>query len=368
MRTVRTASKLAAATAAMGAAALFLPAAASAATLKQAPVAAPTADGRVEASVTTGSTVVVGGSFDSVGGHTRHGIAAISAKTGALLPLDVTVSGTVTALATDGHTLWIGGDFSQVDGHSRANLAAVSLSSGALLSWNPGTNLGVEALAVSGSTVYVGGHFKKIAGAERPFLAAVNGTSGSVVPGFTAKGADAAVFVLRAHDGLVYAGGDFHRVAGVQRAHLAALSPNSGAPNGWAPKGLSKIYDLRIYDGSAYLAVAGGRQNGNRIVAVSTAGSGAVRWSAQANGNVQTVAIYGNEVYAGGHFGNVSGISLHHAVCLTTAGKVDYSWSPRFNSALGVWTMVTTSTGLVVGGDFSTIDSVSHPHLARFAG
>ncbi|MSV72879.1 MAG: hypothetical protein F2881_06165, partial [Actinobacteria bacterium] len=133
----------------------------------------------------SGSTVYVGGTFDTIGSTTRNNLAAIGTDgtLAAWNPNVVTVnnSPSVRSLAVSGSTVYVGGNFSAISGSDRNNLAAID-SDGTATAWDPNPDAGVSALAVSGSTVYVGGDFSTIgtsASTPRSRLAAI-GTDGTV--------------------------------------------------------------------------------------------------------------------------------------------------------------------------------------------
>ena len=76
---------------------------------------------------------------------------AVSAWAPAVVP-----SWGVNTIAIRGTTVYLGGSFESVGGEPRGNLAAVDATSGALLEWNPGTTGGgVGRLFVLGDTVFV---------------------------------------------------------------------------------------------------------------------------------------------------------------------------------------------------------------------
>src|SRR3954451_16258549 len=97
-------------------------------------------NGRVNAIVRVGDTIYIGGSFSSVDGQARPGLAAISAVDGSLTPwgASLTLNGAVNAIVASGSTIYVGGLFTSVsDGagaHTRHALAAIDLS-GNLTSW-----------------------------------------------------------------------------------------------------------------------------------------------------------------------------------------------------------------------------------------
>jgi len=98
----------------------------------------------------------------------------------------VTFDGHVQVAATSGTTVYVGGEFTHatdLGGNvvTRGRLAALDARTGALLSWNPRANKAVYAIAVDAAhgTVYVGGDFSTVGSATRHRLAAVDAVSGA---------------------------------------------------------------------------------------------------------------------------------------------------------------------------------------------
>lgn len=349
-------------------------AAAASSTVSAHPAAAPAVNGEVAATVAAGGTLYLGGSFTTVGGAPHRGLAALSASSGAVRgTFQAAVAGDVRALAVsgDGGTLYVGGDFSSVDGQPRAELAAVSATTGALLPWNPGANRPVEALAVGGGRVYVGGRFHSIAGATRDDLAALDPATGALVGAFAPPPPDGPVMTvaLTADAGRLYVGGSFHSLGGVRQPHLASVDASSGARTGWAPLLPCPAYALaRAAGGRVVVGCAGGKTRGNSVEEFAGAAGGqrSALWVARGDGNVQAVAVLGDgTIVAGGHFGTVSGQTRHHLVALSAGGAL-LGWSPRANSAHGVFTLATAGGSLWAGGDFTLVNGDPHPHLVRF--
>jgi hypothetical protein len=107
-----------------------------------------------------------------MGGTTRNNIAALNLSNGLVItsfnPNVGTSSSAVKALALINNKLYMGGSFSTVGGVARSGLAAVNTSDGSLdNSFNPSLNSLVMGLAISGSTLYVGGGFTTINGITR---------------------------------------------------------------------------------------------------------------------------------------------------------------------------------------------------------
>lgn len=249
-----------------------------------------------------------------------------------VLPFSPHVSGTVRALTTSGTNLYAGGSFTKVGASARDHLAAFDLTSGALRAWAPNASGTVRALtpSASGSRIYIGGSFTALdgRGASR-YIGAVDPTSGALNTTF---------------------------------------QPTIDFPI------LSLVADTRgVY--------AGGAGSGGHLVIWNANGS-LQRPVFQTDGDVQAIAVAGDTVYGGGHFDNYcvgnTGAGAPFicdkpvvrrkllAVSLTT-GDVT-TWAPKLNSALGVFTEAVDalSGDLWVGGDFTTVNSVTQPHLAVF--
>ena len=127
----------------------------------------------VNAIATDGSAIYVGGSFLSVCGTSNSSCTSATARSrlaaftsaGALKTWNPNANNTVNALAVSGSTVYVGGSFASIGGATRSGLAAIPTGSNSATSWNPGPGNTVKALVVSGNAAYVGGDFPTIAGA-----------------------------------------------------------------------------------------------------------------------------------------------------------------------------------------------------------
>ena len=179
----------------------------------------------------------IGGSFTSVGGLPRNGVAHILANKTVDPSFNPNVVGQVYSMVLSGSTLYLGGLFTTVNGSSTRNFAAaVNASTGTATEWNPDPNSAVDALAVSGSTVYMGGEFGTNGSTERRFAAAVDASTGTASTwNPKIEGTFGEVNALTVSGSTVYLGGEFEKVDGQVRGFAAAVDASTAAVNGWNP-------------------------------------------------------------------------------------------------------------------------------------
>ncbi len=349
------------------------------------------ANGRVDAILTVGNVVYLGGKFTSLrpagaaagtGEVARNHLAAVNRDTGALLAWNPNADRDVYALAVsgDGATIYVGGLFTKVGGATRKRAAAINASSGAVTSWAPSVSGKVYALATAGSRVYLGGTLTKVNGVARTRLAAVT-TSGALDTGWHPS-PDATVRAIAiGTDGSVLVGGEFFVVDGTNHSrHLVRLDPVTAAQRQW---NWMPGYDVWAIIPTATQIYLGGNGAGGHLAAHSALG-GKV-WQAQTDGGVQAIALVGDVLVGGGHFDNVcetstttgsgSGggfecqvqIAIRHKLVSvsTSTGALD-PWNPGANSNLGVFALSYSAGKLLVGGDFTTIGSKKQQAYGQF--
>jgi hypothetical protein len=320
-------------------------------------------NGRVEAIVRGGNWVYIGGSFTTVGGKPRAGLARLDLAGKVDPNWQADVAGRVATLAVSGETLYVGGEFTSVAGVPRENLAAVSTPTAAVTGWNPAPNRSVEALATSGGDVYVGGKFERIGvdNTSRPKLAKVR-ADGTVDTGFTPS-PNQWVAALVLTSGRLYAGGFFTAIGGGGQRYLAALDPSTGASHNWRPSLTCPVYGLALATTDIYVACGG---SGGSALAFSTS-TGNRLWLVRTNGNVHAVAHIGDAVYFGGHFTTMGGLARKKGGAVDAASGALTGWNPTFNSSFGVFAMLADGGALWAGGDFTRVGPTRKLRVARFS-
>jgi hypothetical protein len=203
---------------------------------------------QVDAIADNGVTVIVA--------HTA-GVASLDAATGAVdIAFNPGVTG-VTALAVAGNVLYLGGSFSSVGGQGRAGLAAVDVATAALLPWNPQLAFGrgvSQLVPTPGGTVVADG--VAATGGARRRLVEID--AGGAVTAWAPEAFAEAITALRLGDtGMLLVGSPLAAIGGTARAGLAAFDLPSGTLLGWAPDAAGPANALVAADGVVYAGLFG---------------------------------------------------------------------------------------------------------------
>jgi hypothetical protein len=351
-----------------------------------------TFDGHIQVAATNGTTVYVGGEFThatDLGGNvvTRGRLAALDARTGALLSWNPRANKAVYAIAVDAAhgTVYVGGDFSTVGSATRHRLAAVDAVSGAVTAWNHQADGRVRTMDVSASRLYAGGQFTGVDGASRDRLAAFSLADGRLDQAWRPVASDRVYTVKVSPSGdRVYVGGRFETLNGTtQHGFAGAVDPVGGAiVNGFAGRVRYQVTALTVTGDTVYAA---GDGSGGHLVAWRPDGS--LKFpTVQTDGGAQAVAVLDGEVYVGGHQDNVcltgngtqgtgGGFSCNGARATrhklfsvnATTGAVT-GWDPNANSPLGIFTLAASPAAgtVAAGGDFTLVGGRSQRHFALF--
>lgn len=155
--------------------------------------------GAIYSVIQVGNTIFLGGDFTSIGGVVRNGIAAIDSVTGNLLPFFQGTGGVgginfVSSFHYTGSMLLVGGAFSSLGGISRNGIAAIDPSNANVLSWYPSggltsTGFTLYTFCQKGNILYVAGSFTSISGVQRARIAALDLSNASVLPWYPTSGA-----------------------------------------------------------------------------------------------------------------------------------------------------------------------------------
>jgi len=343
--------------------------------------ATPSFNGTVWAIAFRGDVVYVGGSFTSVTfrgrSFPRRRLAALDARTGAVLGWQPAANGTVRALAVAGSAVYAAGDFDTVSRLRRDAVARIDAASGRVARFAHRVSGQAATLAIGNGRVYVGGSFSSVDGVERRNLAAFSHTTGALDRSWRAS-AGGRVRSLVIAPGRVYLGGEFHQVNGARSAdRLAAVSASSGSlVTGFRPQAPANVMDVAADARGVYTATGG---PGGRAVGYSP--SGAVRWTHLFDGDVHTIAVMGGTAYVGGHFDRAcrQTSTMRQLGCpggytprvklaaLDGRGRLT-GWNPRANGTVGTHVLTTYPARhrIAAGGAFTSVGGAGRERFAMF--
>lgn len=336
-------------------------------------------NGRVATILRVGNTVYVGGLFTQISTppqrtgtqqfRSRNNVAAFNALTGDPTNWDPNASAEVDSLAAsaDGSVIYLGGDFTKVGGVQHTKVAAVDAQTGAPVStFNAGANAIVRALGIVGDNLYVGGSFSNVSsfgltnptprGALAAFDAVSNQPSDGAVLGWdpgptacTGTGCGSGVRAMTIpNKNQIVVGGGFSSVGGRNSQSIASLDAGSGALLPWSSHPATPVLTLDTDGRYVY-----GANKTNQAIRYR-ASDGQDFWHAQADGDIQAIALYDGILYIGGHFQNVYGKPEPHAAAIIAANGDVLDWGGGADSTAGIFAM-DGAGGLFVGGDFQHV-------------
>lgn len=330
-------------------------------------------NGPVYASAVVGDTVYVGGRFTAIVSTTgetqaRPHLAAFSISTGKPLAWNPDANDTVWALEADSDTVWAGGEFTAVGGRTEQRLVKLNARTGAVdKKFDVSLDNTVRALEVNHGMLYVGGLFKNVNGRCQPYLTKVAATSGAVPGGFRPDVEDMVRAIVASPSGSgndLYIAGNFFAYDGVAQPKVALIN---GANGKLKPFTVEKPATTRALDLSADGKTLYGGIGGDINSAVAwSADTGARVWRHKVVGDVHDVTLHDGTLWIGFAEGALDTTTARVQALDAATGVADPSFAPAVNSLWGVRTIAATDDGVVVGGNFSTMDGQPQKHLAFF--
>jgi len=339
-----------------------------------------------------GNLLYVGGSFTSIGGKPRSGLAAIDLRSGEVsdwdprLSVEYWPSAYCHAVVAHGRTVYVAGYFSGMGGRYQMCLGALDARTGEPTDWIPLPNGQVNALALedaagerdrdraaarreddrergSDETMYVGGSFSSLGPlARRTGLAAFDLGTGKVLPWNPEPNAVVQSLVVTGNT--VYVAGNFSTVGGQPRAHVAALDGTTGQASPWNPGANGPVWNVAL--GKAVLYVAGwfssaGGQSRRNLAALDTATSVATSWNPNPNDEVNSVAVGENAIFAGGWFTRIGGAWHSTLAALDPVSGAALPWRADCDAQVNA---VAVGPGAVyAAGAFNYVNGVPHDAL-----
>jgi outer membrane protein assembly factor BamB len=378
--------------------------------------------------VVTADTIFLAGTFGTLNGEPRAGLAAIDRATGAVRPWRADLEypayngpGTIPvgeALALDGDTLYVGGSFERAGGAFRRNLAALDASTGALLPWRGSVNNFVYRLAAAGGRLAVGGSFTLAGGTPSVDVAALDLASGAPRPWevqltsgasetspdfgpngfysltaapiddmvlFPVQSATSAIRAVRADDAaplawripadltsIARAGGGLVLVS--RRTSATTIAIAAYEPLASTPRWERTLPGERL--GLGALLVAGDAAYGAVERFDSPSGpsegrlfalslaDGAVRWELPVGGSGGALALSSGRLYVGGLFEQVGATPARNLAVLDAASGAVLPWPAALAPNSEVSGMAFDGDRLYLTGRFGAIGAAARPGLA----
>jgi hypothetical protein len=340
----------------------------------------------------TGSTLWVGGRFTVYGGYTTNDIVKLDEPTWAVdtkfSPASAAgFNNTVNAIVSDGSSLYVGGNFTAYDGSSVSRIAKLDPTSGTLDTTfgvgisGSGFNNSVQALVLAGGSLYAGGSFTSFEGVSANEVAKLNLPAGTLDTSFSPpalNGFNNTVWALAADATSLYAGGSFTTFEGTSANRVAKLGLTSGALDltfSPATNGFDNTVDTllvsgtTLFAGGPFTAYRGVANSANFIASLAT-GDGSIDSvgfnppGASANGfdaQVQALAANGGALYVGGNFTaykGVAGSAVRLAKLDAGSGTIDATFAQNVGTGFnaGVNAIAIANGVMAVGGGFTSYD------------
>jgi len=371
-----------------------------------------------------GSTIYVGGLFTQVGSAIRGNVAAIDSATGLATTWNPSPDNTVYSIIVTPQYTFLGGVFTTFAGaidsttpgnipagipsNKRQGVAELFTGQNILTQWNTtiagGTNtgqgpygniaLGVYAMQLINGRLYCGGNFGSLGGNNAMGVTSID-TANTYYPtptGFNPNRVTILkyrpIYALANSGDTLFVGGGFGNFGSnlTVRNHIAAVLISTGASgtqgttiSTWNPNialngNISNensypyyVNSMVVSNGTLYVSGKFTTINTivsrNNIAAINQSGTGIVTsWNPNASDAVQSIALHGNSIYAGGNFTSVNGQTRNNLCEINAASGTLTSWNPNSNNA--VQALVFSGNTLFVGGAFTNIGGQSRSNIA----
>ena len=289
------------------------------------------------------------------------------------LPTGTGMNGRVNAFAVYNNELIAAGEFTMAGGQPANYIARWNGSAWAPL--GTGMDWSVSALAIYNNELVAGGGFNTAGGQPANFIARWNGSVWAPLSsGMSGLEPYTSVMSLAVYNNELIAGGNFTTAGGVNiGVGIARWNGSAWAPLGagmeWFVSALA-IYNNELVAGGRFRAAGGqpanqvARWNGSSWATLG-AGIGVDAFTA-----VYGLAVYNNELIAGGAFRSAGGQPADYIARWNGSG-----WAP-LGSGMGpnctepwcmsVGALAVYNNELIAGGSFTTAGGQPAAHLARW--
>jgi hypothetical protein len=324
--------------------------------------------------------IFIGGTFTTVNGSARAGLAAFNLS-GTLLGTNLNLtkgvsSGSVRSLYANDSIIYVGGDFDKAGSSIRNNFveAKISIGTGTVLATNPFVDNIVYDIDVQGSTIAYGGDFRFSKFTSRTYLGAFRNSTGVILPWNPIP--DSYVYDITYNYNKIFAVGSFDNVNSISHPGAAAFNLAGGGLLAWNPQltraGQGYYADLNavaadsnnVYLGGSFDQAKGAVRNNAAAVSATTAALQA--WDPETGpayyNIVRVIALNGTKIFIGGDFTFCKGAARTYIAKIDSAtGLVNASWNPGANGY--IYALAGSGTNIFVGGSYSQLGGLTRTSL-----
>jgi len=225
----------------------------------------------------------------------------------------------------------------------------------------------VYATAMDSNYIYIGGSFSNIiypSGGLARFSTTSDRRSATGVPYI-----EGTVYaVLEDGSGGWYIGGKFSAIAGIARNNLVHITASGGLDLSWNPNPNDTVFSIGKFGSDVYVGGSFTMMGGvtcNRMAKLD-AGNGVLNavFNANANGTIYSMAVDATDLYVGGVFSQIGGQPRSNLAKLNSDGYA-YNWNPDPNNA--VLTVALLGSDVLAGGRFTQIGGQSGRYISKLA-
>lgn len=331
--------------------------------------------GDVKQLAISGTSIIAGGSFTTIGGTARNYLARLNNTNGTATNW-TTANSYVFSVYVDGTTCYVGGYFNQLTSPSggttaRNYLGGITISNGNINTYNPSPNSYVYTINKAGTLLYFGGQFTSINGTARNYLASTN-TSGTLQSWNPSANSTVNKIIVDSSNNIIV-GGNFSGFQEVSRTYASIIKYSNQSLATWAPVLDNVVYDVtyntnRIFLGGAFHTVNGSAKAGFAAFgltgALQATDLGLTKGGSSASAYVYSLFSSGNNIYVGGDFdkaGSNVRTDFVEADVSSGAGAIKTT-NASVNSY--VYAINVQGTTIAYGGNFTFSNYISRSYLA----
>jgi hypothetical protein len=342
------------------------------------------------------SILYVGGSFEQIGDvggsgavWTRDGLAAIDTATYQVTDWVPEVDGTVRAIKVYGSSIYIGGSFNFVNDTYTGEFAKLNSDGSLNTDCMPDIHSYQElytaySIQVTDDFIYVGGSFNRIGTGENEEvvtgLVRLNNNSSctwddSWTPALAYSQGIPRVYAMDIYGDDLYIGGSFDSIGGTPTGDFAKIDSTGQLDMNCMPEiyydepQYETVYSIHATEDFIYVGGSFNRVGENEVVdLVRLNNNSSCGWDSSwdpsiGNQNltrtVYTISPIGNEVFVGGSFDSIGGLSGTEFALLdgTTGSAIQY-WNPRIDNEVltdTVYSSIVSGDQVYVGGSFNSV-------------